>query len=157
MRTFHVVRLSLSSKRRRYVTDHGHISVGILPAGSGETELEGEDAGLGIDLNQYWFTSSAAVPIETVVSHTFLPSSEKSRLDVLGRTILSLSEPPREYTDTGFEVTFKKRKVWRCFPRVFSCCCGAPKAKNMFYIRHGVDRCHPFVRCAISFDDMVRG
>lgn len=78
-------------------------------------EIEEEDTGLKSNASRYEFTSSEAVPLETVISHTFSSSSPEEPVSVLRRAILSICEPLRACTKTGLEATLegKARRRFR--------------------------------------------
>lgn len=74
-------------------------------------ETEQGDAGLEKDVSWYGLASSEAVSLEKLTSNTNSSSSPKELISVLRWTMLSLLEPLRKSTDTGFEVTLKKGRV----------------------------------------------
>lgn len=68
-----IVRVNLNAKPRRSTNCHRNTLLGFLPAGSGEMYMEGRNAVLQKDLSRYGRTSSEAVPLQILLSHT--PSS----------------------------------------------------------------------------------
>lgn len=117
-------------------------------------EIEGWDAGSEKDVSRYKFASFKALFLETLVSHDSPSSSSKEQICVLSQSMLSLRKPLRKCTKTGLEVT-SKRTVWRCFPRIVTCCCDILDVRYISFIRQRARRDHPCVECAFSFDDMV--
>lgn len=84
---------------------------GFLPGGSGGTEVQEGNAALDKNLSRYGFTPSVVVPLETLISYTSSSNSRNERISVLSLQMLSLLEPLRGSTETGFELTLKLRKV----------------------------------------------
>lgn len=63
-------------------------------------------------------------------------------------------KPPRKRTETGFEVSSKMRKAWRCFPRVLSFHRGISEPNYVSCSRHGAGTYHSCVRCSSSFEGL---
>lgn len=80
-------------------------------------KIEGGDAGLNNNVSRNELASSEIVPLETVISHTYLSCSRKKGISVLSWAMPSLCEPLRKYNETGFELTLEA-KFWKCFPTV---------------------------------------
>lgn len=153
----YVVFLNLNAKQRKCVNDHGHTLLGFLLDGSEKMETEGKDAALKKKVSRYEFTSPEFEPLETLLSNKFHSSSRKKAVSALGRAVLSILEPLKKYTETDFEVTLKKRKVWKCFSGVASNCCDILEAREMSCTRHEACRHHPCLRCTISFENTLHG
>lgn len=51
----HTVRLNLNAKQRRYLTDHEHTLLSLLPVWSEDMEIEGGDAELEKNVLRYAF------------------------------------------------------------------------------------------------------
>lgn len=106
-----MVWLNLKAERRRYSTDHGNTLLGFLPARSEELNIQGENAGVEKDVSQYGCTSSEIVPLETTTLPSHSSGSRKKQTSVLSRGMLSLCEPLRKCTKTGFEIAFEENSL----------------------------------------------
>lgn len=76
------------------------------------------------------------MPLETPVSHTSPSSGREKQTVTLRRSTLSFLEPLKKCTETGFEVSMKEWKVWRCSPRAASYCCDISEAQRMYSTDH---------------------
>lgn len=96
-----------------------HLVLNSLPVESREMETEGRKARLEKDVSWQGSASSELVPLEIHISPTSSSRSPKEQTGVLCQPTLSLLEPLRKCTETGFEMSLE-RNVWRGFLRAVS-------------------------------------
>lgn len=124
----------------------------FLPVRSREIEIEEENAWPEKDVFRCGSTSSKGVPLETGMLLESSSSSWKKQVSVLSRVTLPLLKELRECTDTGLEMALKDRKLWRGVPSVARYCWDISESKDTSFARHEAGKCHPWVRCTISFE-----
>lgn len=130
----HVVWMSLTVQRSRYLVDHGNTLLGLLLAGSAELEtgdIEGEEE---MEVSQYGFTSLKIVTFGELILYTPSTSNPKERVPVLKKGMLSVLTSSRTCSDTDFEVSLKRGKVWKCFSKLVLYFFDGPEAEGTSFI-----------------------
>lgn len=89
-----------------------------------------DDAGLETGVCRYGSSSPEVVLLETAISHISSSSSQKERISVLTRSMISLCELLTKCSETELEVRLEGT-VWRCYPKAVSCFCDIPKTTDM--------------------------
>lgn len=126
----HVLLPTFTAKRRRSSINHAYTIFRFLPAGSAEAETEDIEGKAYKDVSQYKPTTLKVVPLEKLISHTSSTSSQNDQITGLKKAVHSILAPLRNFSETGFRVFLKDRKVWRCSPEVVPYCCNIPEDTN---------------------------
>lgn len=90
-----------------------------------------QNAGLEKDVSKYELKSSEVLLCERGISRTSSRNSQKKRVNVLSRSMLSLLKTLKKCTETGYRMTMKKIKFLRYFPEAMLCCCDISEARDV--------------------------
>lgn len=103
----------------------------------------------------YRLTSSDVMPLKEFISQTLWRGARKVCIQVLFKALAALLKPLKQAAESAFQASLERKKTWKRYGTVTSCCYDISAAKNTSAIWYGTERQHPLVRCRSTNENTV--